>query len=180
MAKLKLSVRWSILLAVTAITAVASFYPSDDNSLLTTVSDHKRTPQPVATAEVNTVAGNAAEDGAQADDSSEDPDPFAPRGWKAPPPPPPEPPKPVAAAAVPAVPPAPAGPPPLPFKFVGAMNDDGAQIIYLSKGEQAYVAHDGETLDSTYKVLAVDGQHVEFEYLPTGDKQTLTIPASDN
>jgi len=63
---------------------------------------------------------------------------------------------------------------------MGAMNDDGAQVIYLSRGDQAFVARSGETLDSAYKVLAVDNQHVEFEHLPTGEKQTLTIPATDN
>jgi hypothetical protein len=63
---------------------------------------------------------------------------------------------------------------------MGAMNDDGAQVIYLSRGDQAFVARSGETLDSAYNVLTVDNQHVEFEHLPTGEKQTLTIPATDN
>jgi hypothetical protein len=63
---------------------------------------------------------------------------------------------------------------------MGAMIDDGTQVIYLSRGDQAFVARSGETLDSAYKVLTVDNQHVEFEHLPTGEKQTLTIPATDN
>ncbi|HXA46452.1 MAG TPA: hypothetical protein VNW52_02390 [Burkholderiaceae bacterium] len=167
--------RWLILLSWAAVTAVASFYPSDNASIASPVRSNKRTAQAqLPTAFVSTEL--------QATDvvTEEVLDPFAPRGWEPPPPPPPPPVKVAAVVAAPIVPPAPAGPPPLPFKFMGAMNDDGVQVIYLSHGDSALIARVGETLESAYKVLVVDGQHIEFEHLPTGEKQTMTIPASDN
>ena len=106
-------------------------------------------------------------------------DPFAPRGWRAPPtaqelaPPPPPVSAPVPVALVPV------GPPPLPFKFMGQMEDGGRKVVYLSRGEVTLIAQPGVTLDDTYKVSAMDAQRIEFEYLPTGEKQALSIPASE-
>jgi hypothetical protein len=60
------------------------------------------------------------------------------------------------------------------------MNDDGEQLLYLSRGDQTFIARSGETLEGAYKVLGIDAQGIEFEHLPTGEKQTLTIPASEN
>ncbi|MEH6459746.1 hypothetical protein [Chitinimonas sp. JJ19] len=79
----------------------------------------------------------------------------------------------------PALPVEPAGPPPLPFKFMGRLHDGGEQVVYLSQGEQTLIARVGETLGATYKVLGLDAQRIEFEYLPTGDKQQLALPASE-
>ncbi|MDN3577339.1 hypothetical protein QWZ03_11235 [Chitinimonas viridis] len=102
--------------------------------------------------------------------------PFAPRNWQAPP-------LPVVTPAPVVVAPAlqvePAGPPPLPFKFMGRLHDGGEQVVYLSQGEQTLIARVGETLGATYKVLGLDAQRIEFEYLPTGDKQQLALPASE-
>lgn len=168
-------VRWTILLLAAGVTAAASFYPTDDTSLIEPVRPKKRTAPPAPTTTAAVVASATL-----ATDATEPLDPFAPRGWQAPPPPPPPaPPKPIQVVAAPVVQ-APVGPPPLPFKFMGAMNDDGAQVIYLSRGDQALIARNGETLEGTYKVLAIDSQHIEFEHLPTGEKQTLPLPASDN
>jgi hypothetical protein len=163
--------RWMILLGLTAITAVASFYPADDVHVSSPGAMNKRSAK--VTTKATGLIGNTP-----AVASPGDADPFAPRGWQAPPPP-----APVQAAPVvpaPVAPPAPVGPPPLPFKFMGSMNDDGEQVIYLSKGDQTFIARNGEALDSAYKVLGIDAQHIEFEYMPTGEKQTLSIPASDN
>ncbi|HSY26641.1 MAG TPA: hypothetical protein VK832_03975 [Burkholderiaceae bacterium] len=165
--------RWAILLTLAAATAAASFYPTADTSLLEPVHSNKRIAH-------NMSATPAVVNEVQAIDPTEDLDPFAPRGWKPPPPPAPAPIKSTPIVAAPIAPPAPVGPPPLPFKFMGAMNDDGAQVIYLSRGDQTVIARSGENLDSSYKVLNIDSQHIEFEYLPSGEKQTLTIPTSDN
>lgn len=106
-------------------------------------------------------------------------DPFAPRGWQQPPPPAPAP----AAPAEP-VPVAPvdltAQAPVLPFRFVGSMNDNAEQLVYLAHGEQALVGRAGDVLEGTYRVLAITQSQIEFEYIPTGVKQTLALPARDN
>ena len=65
---------------------------------------------------------------------------------------------------------------------MGRMNDgaDAAQqMVYLSKGDQVTVVQGGETLDGTYKVLHVEPDHIEFEHIPTGEKQVLNIAAND-
>jgi hypothetical protein len=110
-------------------------------------------------------------------------DPFAPRGWLpanvtpaiAPPPP--------VHVASPAVEPsatvAPVAPA-LPYSFLGKFDDGGRLVTYLRRGEQTYVVTSGQTLDDTYKVLSVDARQIEFEHLPTGTKQVLSVPPADN
>jgi hypothetical protein len=163
--------RWIILLSLAVATAVASLYPTDDAPDSSLVAANTRTSRPAA---------KAADivDNPLAAVLPGDVDPFAPRGWQAPPPPAPIQVAPV--APKPIAPPAPVGPPPLPFKFMGRMNDDGEQLLYLSRGDQTFIARSGETLEGAYKVLGIDAQGIEFEHLPTGEKQTLTIPASEN
>lgn len=106
-------------------------------------------------------------------------DPFAPRRW-------------VAAAATieqrPAAPAAPAvapvvlaaGPPELPFRFVGSMQDGDEQVVYLGRGDQALIVRAGEVVESTYKVVSINVGQIEFEHLPTGQKQTLSLPKREN
>jgi hypothetical protein len=166
--------RWALLLTASAITTVAAIFAPDGSNL----PDFSRQPKPVAP--VRPVAPLQATPSADGEAFGDEPDdPFAPRGWQVLPAPPP-PAAVVAAAPAPVQPSAPAGPPPLPFKFMGRMNDDGKQVIYLSHGDQMLVARDGETLETSYKVVAVEARHIDFEYTPTGEKQTLEIPAADN
>ncbi len=110
-------------------------------------------------------------------------DPFAPRGWQAPPPPPPA--APIAAppaVVAPVAPPVIEAPvaPALPYAFMGQFDDGGRQVVYLSRNEQTFVVTPGETLEGMYKVLAMDPRRIEFEHMPTGTKQVLTIPAPNN
>ncbi|PHV07024.1 secretion system X translation initiation factor [Janthinobacterium sp. BJB412] len=106
-----------------------------------------------------------------------DDDPFAPRGWQAPPPP--APPASSAPAPVATLDLTPPGPPPLPFRFVGRMSDGAELLVYLARGEQAYAARPGEVLDGTYKVAAIGPAQIEFEHIPTGAKQSLAFPVSE-
>lgn len=166
--------RWTILLSALVITIAAIFYPVDNDQSedavvgVAGVARISRTAALVTSSSPNLLAGQSVSDA----------DPFAPRGWQAPPPPEPKI-VPVVAAA-PVVPLAPVGPPPLPFKFMGRMNDDGKQVLYLSLGDKILVARNGDTVEGSYKVLGIDAQQIEFEYLPTGEKQTLAFPATDN
>jgi hypothetical protein len=165
--------RWAGLLLLAAATAVASFYPAGGANV--SPSGHRRD---MKAAQVpNNVASLSAAGAVPSTD--EGADPFAPRGWQPPPPPEAAKPQPVAAPA-PVAPPGPTGPPALPYKFMGRMDDEsGGQMIYLARGDQAMSAQQGDVLDGTYKVLSVDADRIEFEYMPTGDKQTLNIPAAD-
>lgn len=165
----------AVLLALAAITAAASLYPPGDRNTAAAAPHHAprtQSQRPAEGPEVDNAAPMEEQDNA---------DPFAPHGWQAPPAPP-EQPKPATAAVPAAAAAAPPAPPPLPFKFMGRMNDgndSGQQMIYLSKGEQIVVVQGGETLDGTYKVVSIEQDHIEFEYLPSGEKQLLPIPAPD-
>jgi len=175
--------RWAVLLSIAAVTAVASFYPA--NELVVSPKARYRPPKSIAVPSGPLPASAPALSAASVsspggDPDGESPDPFAPRGWQ--PPPPPEPAKPPPAIVQAQVAPPPAGPPPLPFKFMGRLDggaEGGQQTIYLSKGEQTFVPQVGDTLEDIYKVLRIDADHIEFEHLPTGEKQTLTIPAPE-
>jgi len=171
--------RWAIWLCLLAGTVAAMLYPTEPKqgeALSEAVVRTARAPQASA-ATVVAKADQAANSDTERDALPKlEHDPFAPRGWTAPPPPPP----PAPVAPPPPPPAAPAGPPALPFRFMGRLNDGGTEVVYLSHGEQTLVAKPGETLESTYKVLSVAAQRIDFEYLPTGDTQSLTIAAPDN
>ncbi len=169
-------IRMAVLLCFAAATAVMSFYPSSGASI--SAPAHRRAPTRDSVA---AQPGSSEVDAASPMEDEEAVDPFAPRGWQAPPPPQ-EMAKAVAEAAPPPAPIVPPSPPPLPYKFMGLMNDGGEasqQTVYLSKGDQIVVVQGGETLDGTYKVLHVDATRIEFEHVPTGEKQVLNIAAND-
>lgn len=102
-------------------------------------------------------------------------DPFAPRVWEA---------VPLAVQSVQVVPPAPVAPPvaaepetpPLPYRFLGQMQDGDKHVLYLGHGEQVLLAQQGDVLESSYKVVAVSEGQIEFESLQSGARQTLPIP----
>jgi hypothetical protein len=68
-------------------------------------------------------------------------------------------------------------PAPLPYRFLGQMQDGGNRIIYLGRGEEVLLAHQDDVLDGSYKVVTVSDSAIEFESVPSGVRQTLPIPA---
>lgn len=106
---------------------------------------------------------------ARAEASEPEQDPFAGKSWYVPPPPPPpakvtvtEPPKPTA--------------PPLPFGYMGRMQEEGsAAVVYLTQGTRAYSVKQGDTIDGTYRVDDISRTQVALTYLPLDIKQTLDI-----
>lgn len=111
--------------------------------------------------------------GAESDGS----DPFEPRNW-VPAPPPPEPVKEVALPPPIAPMTVPEGPPQLPFQFMGRMKDGNDEVIYLGRGDQPVVARLGEVLESTYKVVSITATQIEFEHLPTKQRQVLPMQSN--
>lgn len=111
-----------------------------------------------------------------------DPDPnandaFATRSWRKPAP------KaaataPVAAAALPAAPSpptAPPGAPPLPFTYMGRLLSEETNAVFLTQGERNLVVHEGEIIESTYRVDKVSETRLTFTHLPSGVQQHLPI-----
>jgi hypothetical protein len=164
--------RWLLLSVAFAGTVAAILYPIEDEDggarQDTTPVTAQRTKPALSVAAVEPRASWIAADA----------DPFASKGWQAPP---------VAVDVSRSVQPVviaadapPPPPPPLPFKFVGQMHDGSDLVVYLSKGDQVVVARFGDLLDGGYKVSAISPSQIEFETVSSGLKQSLAIPAKEN
>ncbi|HET8745251.1 MAG TPA: hypothetical protein VFM98_06585 [Ramlibacter sp.] len=88
------------------------------------------------------------------------PELFAVRSWQPPPPPPPPP------AA-----------PPLPFSFLGRL-DDGKPKVFLQRGERLYAVAVGDVIDGQYRLERIEANQLLLTYLPMNVKQTITIGKS--
>jgi hypothetical protein len=81
-----------------------------------------------------------------------------------------------------AQPPAPPQAPPLPFRYLGKMIEDGELAVFLARGEESYsikkpATKKGQKLDDNYRVDKVTEDRITFTYLPLKIQQTLDIPA---
>jgi hypothetical protein len=73
-------------------------------------------------------------------------------------------------------PPPPPPPPPITLKFYGFANQTGAtKKIFLSQGEDIFVAAEGDVVDRRYKILHIAPTSVEVEDLLTNNRQTLFL-----
>lgn len=93
---------------------------------------------------------------------------FASHSWN-PPPKPPEKPKQVE------TPPPPPAAPPLPFRFLGRLVDDGETAYFLQLNDRNIVMHIGDTVDKTYTLDGISNGTLTFTYLPLNEKQTLVV-----
>ena len=75
------------------------------------------------------------------------------------------------------VPPVQAAPPPIPLKFFGFSNRAGEpKKAFLSKGEDVWVASEGEIVDRRYKVVRIMPNSVEMQdVLNSGPSQTIPL-----
>jgi hypothetical protein len=72
--------------------------------------------------------------------------------------------------------PGPPPPPPINLKFFGVANRAGeAQKIFLSEGESIFVAHEGDIVNSRYKVVKINPQSVEIEDLLNNNRQSIPL-----
>ncbi len=72
---------------------------------------------------------------------------------------------------------APPPPPPIPLKFYGfASRKDGNKRIFLSKGEDIFVAKEGDIVDRRYKIVHIGPNSVEVQDVLTNyPPQTLPL-----
>ncbi len=76
-------------------------------------------------------------------------------------------------------PPPPAPPPPIPLKFYGfSGNKSGPKQVFLSKGDDIFIAKEGQVIDRRYKILKIGPNAVEVEDVLTNNRQTLPLTAS--
>jgi hypothetical protein len=100
-------------------------------------------------------------------------DAFAPRSWA----PPPR--KLTVAEQAAAAPPPPPPPqaPPLPYRYVGMMGDDGRTTLFLANGDRDMMASPGDVLDGVWRLELVNEQRALFVYVPLQQSRTLTLGA---
>ena len=73
-------------------------------------------------------------------------------------------------------PPPPPPPPPIPLKFYGfSGNKSGPKQVFLSKGDDIFVAREGQIIDRRYKILKIGPNSVEVEDVLTNNRQTLPL-----
>lgn len=87
-------------------------------------------------------------------------------------------PVPVAVPAAPVAVPPPPRPtaPPLPFAYIGRLEDEGAKtVVYLQRGERLLEVGTGDVVDGDYRVEALTDDELVLVFLPLGERQSLRI-----
>jgi hypothetical protein len=84
---------------------------------------------------------------------------------------PPPPPQPIPSANAPLVQVA----PPMPYRFAGRVRKGGEEEFLLSKGDLVFPVKEGETIDGTYKVVAVKPDGIELLYIPLGTSERIVV-----
>lgn len=101
-------------------------------------------------------------------------DPFATTSFAPPPPPPPPP-----AAVVPPPPPPPPKAPPLPFAFVGLVEQGaGRPQAFLARGDALFIVAAGDVIEEKYRVESLSPASVVMTYLPLTERQVLSASGS--
>ena len=76
----------------------------------------------------------------------------------------------------PSVPPPPPPPPPINIKFFGFANKPGeSKKIFLSQGEDVFIAAEGDIVDRRYKVLRISPMSVEIEDVLSNNRQNIPL-----
>ena len=77
---------------------------------------------------------------------------------------------------IPTAPPKPPGPPPINLRFFGFESRPGEpQRIFLSQGEDVFVASEGDVVNRRYKVVKIMKNAVEIEDMLNNTRQTIPL-----
>lgn len=91
---------------------------------------------------------------------------FAGKSWYVPPPAPPV--RPTA--------PAPPTAPPLPFSYLGRLQEaPGRVTVFLARGDKVYTVRLGDVIDDAYQVDALANGQLTLTYLPLNVRQSLAV-----
>jgi hypothetical protein len=100
---------------------------------------------------------------------------FAAHSWKAAPAPGTATEQPVASTPVVQAPTA----PPLPFQFVGRLDDRSDLQVFLQNGEKIYVVRKGDVIDETWRIERISKEELSLVYLPLHLSQTLSVGSTE-
>lgn len=65
--------------------------------------------------------------------------------------------------------------PPMPFQFIGRMDDRTDLQVFLQSGEKIYVVRKGDVIDATWKIEGISDMELSLVYLPLHLSQTLSV-----
>lgn len=65
--------------------------------------------------------------------------------------------------------------PPMPFQFIGKLNDRSDLQVFLQSGEKIYVVRKGDVIDDTWRIEGISDVELSFVYLPLHLSQTLSV-----
>jgi hypothetical protein len=65
--------------------------------------------------------------------------------------------------------------PPLPFQFVGRLDDRTDLQVFLQNGEKIYVVRKGDVIDETWRIEGISDMELSLVYLPLHLSQTLSV-----
>ena len=65
--------------------------------------------------------------------------------------------------------------PPLPFTYMGKLRSEGDLAVFLVQGERNLIVHEGDTIDSLYRVERIAEGDITLLFLPLNQRQTLVI-----
>jgi hypothetical protein len=66
--------------------------------------------------------------------------------------------------------------PPLPFRYVGRLSQNGKQEVLLMRGERLFSLAAGDKVGDDYVVDRVSDSSISFTYLPLKMKQHMDLP----
>jgi hypothetical protein len=68
--------------------------------------------------------------------------------------------------------------PPLPFRYVGRLIQNGRSEVLVMRGDSLYSIAEGDEIDGEYRVERITGATVQFSYLPGRVQQSLDLTAA--
>ncbi|PTR23227.1 hypothetical protein [Pseudomonas sp. GV085] len=159
-----------------AVAAALAWFPEyfkqadDSDPVVTTVATPAKDKAPGASAAASSAAAQVP-----IKDLSPAGDLFAARSWKAEPAPGTVTEQPAVVAPVVQSPTA----PPLPFQFVGRLDDRSDLQVFLQNGEKIYVVRKGDVIDKTWRIERISDVELSLVYLPLHVSQTLPVGSTE-
>jgi hypothetical protein len=68
--------------------------------------------------------------------------------------------------------------PPMPFTYMGKLHSGPETNVFLTQGDRSLIVHEGDTIDSIYRVEHITDNDITLVYLPLGERQTIVIGES--
>jgi hypothetical protein len=79
----------------------------------------------------------------------------------------------------PQIPQGPPPPPPIDIKFFGFANNPGQpKSVFLSKGEDIWVAKEGDVVNRRYRILKINPNSIDVEDVLSNNRQSIPLTQS--